>query len=212
MACINGSDLNSYICKDNKIGEGKEVEVYQYQDKVIKLFKKERKTTISRISDEGLLRLTHLKLHAFNTPIDIIYENGSIVGYTEKYLEEKEIDFNRIDFDLIKEDLFTLSENGFGIEDLFYNYIFTDTQLYFIDLTCYHYINTNVAFLKKQLFHKNIEIMNTFLIGLLLFHAFKKGAKCEYTKIFLANQYRMEHCEGQFYGDWIKEEKHKKTI
>lgn len=204
MANINYNEISNFILDNNKIGSGKEVNVYLYGDKVIKLFYNERKTSIKRISDLGLIKLSELDLKCFNTPIDIIYDNGSIVGYTERYLEEKEIDFNKINYDLIKEDLYTLSNNGFCIEDLFYNYIFTDDKLVFNDLTCYSYLKTDVEFLKSQNLKKNILVMNNFLIGLIEFDAFRKGAVYEYTKIYLANEYRINNCGDMFYGDFIK--------
>lgn len=57
MACIQYEDILPYISSDNQLGEGKESKVYSYQEKVIKLFKEERQTSIPRINDEGLLRL-----------------------------------------------------------------------------------------------------------------------------------------------------------
>ena len=136
MSKINYNEISKYTCDSNKIDEGKEVSVYYYGDKVIKIFHQNRKTSIKRISDEVLIKLSNLSLNCFNTPIDIIYEEDRIVGYTEKYLEESEINFDLINFDLIKEDIYTLSEHGFGIEDLFYNYVFTVDKFYFNDLTC----------------------------------------------------------------------------
>lgn len=203
---IQYSEISNYIKDDNKLGEGKEASVYYYLDKVIKIFHTDRKTSIKRISDTGLMKLTELPLLCFNTPIDLIYDKDTIVGYTEKYLEEKENNFDNIDYDSIKQDLYTLSENGFCIEDLFYNYIFTEDKLYFTDLTCYSYIKTDVEFLKIQNLKRNITTMNNFLIGLTLFDAFQKGMSNEYTKIYLANEYRLENCSDMFYGDFIKKE------
>lgn len=209
MASINYEEISRYIVDGNKLGEGKEATVYYYHDKVIKIFHKERKTSIPRISEEGLLKLTELTFHCFNKPIDIIYHHGTIVGYTEKFLEEKEINFDCINFDLIKQDLKTLSDNGFMMDDLFYNYIFTSENLYFSDLTCYRYVNTTEPFLKNHFLKKNLEMMNTFLIGLIEFDAFRKGEKAEYTKIYLANQYRLENCNDIFYGDFIQKSDNK---
>ncbi len=205
MAKLNYDHLLQYINEANKIGTGKEVDVYQYQDKVIKLFHNERKTPIPRISDEGLIMLTKLELFCFNQPIDIIYQEDKIVGYTEMFLEEKEINVELIDFSDIKHDLITLSENGFCIEDLFYNYIFTDQKFVFNDLTSYHYLKTDIPFLKIQNLRKNTIIMNNFLIGFLLFDAFRKGMPNEYTKMYLANEYRKKHCGDTFYGDVIQQ-------
>lgn len=146
MATINYNEISKYIYDDNMLGEGKEVMVYRYNDKVIKIFHNDRKTPIPRISDEGLIKLTEISLNCFNTPIDIVTMDNKIIGYTEKYLEEKEANFDNINFDLIKEDINILSENGFSIEDLFYNYIFTEDRLMFTDLTCYSYLKTDVEF------------------------------------------------------------------
>ena len=203
---IQYSEISNYIKDDNKLGEGKEVTVYYYLDKVIKIFHTDRKTPIKRISDTGLIKLTELPLICFNIPIDLIYDGNTLVGYTEKYLEEKENNFDKIDYNSIKQDLYTLSENGFCIEDLFYNYIFTEDKLYFTDLTCYSYIKTDVEFLKTQNLKRNTTVMNNFLIGLTLFDAFQKGMSNEYTKIYLANEYRLENCSDMFYGDFIKKE------
>lgn len=202
---INYSEIKEYVCDSNKLSEGKEVNVYYFGDKVVKIFHNDRKTIIKRISDEGLIRLRELPLQCFNKPIDIIYEDGRIAGYTEKYLKEKDISFDKINFDLIKQDLSVLSDNGFCIEDLFYNYIFTEEGLMFNDMTCYSYLKTDVPFLKQQNLKKNIMIMNNFLIGLLEFEAFRKGSSNEYTKMYLANEYRINNCGDSFYGDIIKE-------
>ena len=51
--------------------------------------------------------------------------------------------------------------------------------------------------------------MNNFLIGLLLFDAFDKNSQGEYTKIYLANSYRLANCRDIFYGDLIEKEDHK---
>ena len=209
MTKINYNDIDQYINENNLVGFGKEVTVYKFGEKVIKIFHEERKTSIKRISDDGLEKLTEISLNCFLLPIDIIYNNEKIVGYTEKFVEEKEMNFDNIDFYLIKEDIITLSNNGFSIEDLFYNYIFTSDNLYFNDLTSYSYLKTDVDFLKKQILNKNIIIMNNFLIGLLLFDAFRKGQNSEYTKIYLANEYRLENCSNMFYGDLLKEKKFK---
>ena len=209
MKKIDYSLITYFINPENILSSGKEVSVYYYGEKVIKIFHKDRKTPIKRISDEGLITLSQLSLNCFNTPVDVIMENDKIVGYTENYLLEEEFKPDSISFLDIKEDLITLSDNGFCIEDLFYNYIFSSGKLWFTDLTCYQYIPTNVDFLKQRFLQKNIDTMNTFLIGLLLFDAFKKGEKAEYTKIYKANEYRNQFCGNSFYGDSIEQRKTK---
>ncbi|MBE6147258.1 MAG: hypothetical protein E7168_02865 [Firmicutes bacterium] len=204
MKQILKKDVEIYISDDNKLGSGKEVSVYAFQDKVIKIFHQERKTAIQRISDDGLKKLSSLNLKCFNVPLDLIVEDNKIVGYTEKFLLPEIINKYNIPLDDLKDDIYILSENGFQIEDLFYNYIFSNNRFYFTDLTCYKYIPTNVDFLKRKFFIKNLEIVNNFLIGFLMFDAFLPGAKSEYTKIYMANEYRRENCPDSYFGDFIK--------
>ncbi|MDE5586790.1 MAG: hypothetical protein K2I72_00270, partial [Bacilli bacterium] len=175
--------------------------VYSFGEQVIKIFHSERKTTIPRISDEGLILLSELNLKCFNTPISMIMDGDRIVGYTELFLENQELNPDHIDFQSIMEDLVILSNAGFQIEDLFYNYMDSHGKVYFTDLTCYKYIPTQVEFLRKKFLQQNMTVMNNFLIGLLLFNAFKKGEKSEYTKIYLANEYRLKHCPDSYFGD-----------
>lgn len=204
MSNLQYSDLINYLSKDNIIGEGKEVNVYNYNDKVIKIFHKERKSQIERISDEGLKKLSSLNLKYFNRPIDIIYDGNNIVGYTEQKLIEEELNLDNIDFEGIKNDVITLSNSGFTIQDLYYNSIFSNNDLYFTDLTSYKYINTNEPFLKNFILKNNIKEINIFLIGLIHFDAFKTKGTNEYTKIYLANEYRLNNVKDDFYGDTIE--------
>ena len=92
---------------------------------------------------------------------------------------------------------------------MFYNYYFTIDGLVFNDLTSYGYIKTSKDYLKQYFLKNNIIIMNNFLIGLLLFDAFDKNSQNEYTKIYLANSYRLANCRDMFYGDLIEKEDHK---
>lgn len=201
MKKICYEEIKDFIQDQYKIGAGKEVNVYPFFEKVIKIFHSERKTTLDPISEDGLIQLANLTLKCFNTPIDLVMDGDRIVGYTEVFLEEQEFDPSHIDFQAIKEDLVTLSNAGFRIVDLFYNYIDSNGRVYFTDLTCYQYVPVKVDFLRKQFLEQNLVIMNNFLIGLLLFGAFKKGEQVEYTKAYLANEYRLEHCPNSYFGD-----------
>lgn len=204
MTNIQYNNLINYISNDNIIGSGREVTVYNYNDKVIKIFHSERKSQIERISDDGLKKLSTLDLTYFNKPMDIIYKDDEIVGYTERKLIEEELNLDNIDFDGIKNDVITLSENGFTIQDLYYNSIFSDNNLYFTDLTSYKYIDTKEPFLKNFILKSNIKEINIFLIGLIHFDAFKIKGTNEYTKIYLANEYRLNNIKDEFYGDTVE--------
>ncbi len=207
MAILEYDTIKMFCDPTNRLGNGKEVEVYRYQDKVIKLFHRERKTTLPRISDQGLITLSELTLNCFLTPKDVIVQDKEIVGYTEEFVEEKDIQTENIPYQEIKADIETLSEQGFILEDIFYNYLFTADTMVFNDLTCCRYMPTDNSFLKERFLKKNMETINIFLIGLTKFDAFHKGEKSEYTKIFLANDYRIKHCPDCFYGDILEQEK-----
>lgn len=204
---MNFEAISSYITEANVIGRGKEVTVYRYNGKVIKIFHLKRLSDFKRISNEGLIKLTELNLNVFNKPLDLIYENQQIVGYTERYLEEEEVNVGVIDYEKIKEDLLCLSNHGFYLNDIFYNYIFSGGGVYFTDLTSYQYINTEVDFLKKHIYKKNLELMNQFLVGLVVFDAFRKGCGYEFSKMYLASAYCHEHCKEIYYGDYLEKER-----
>lgn len=202
MNKINYENIEQYIREDNILGAGKEVTAYNYEDKVIKLFSNNRTSPYKIISINGIEKLSTLPLKYFNKPQDLIIKDGMVIGYTENKLLESELDRDSIDYKGIKEDIILLSDNGFKIQDLYYNYIIHDNHFYFIDLTSYLYIPTEVDFLKKNFYNHNIKEMNIFLIGYLLFNAFQdKSNGYEFTKIYKANEYLIQNCGDNFYGD-----------
>ncbi len=138
-----------YIDNETLVSQGKEGKIYRVFDYAIKIFHKERKSTLPRISDEGLKKLITLPLNCFNNPIDIITDNGSIIGTIESYLDEEELTKENIAISLddLKKDIKTLSDNGFTIEDLYYNYTCSNGKLMFFDMTSYQYINTRAPFM-----------------------------------------------------------------
>lgn len=211
MKKINYEDIKDKINKENYISEGKQVKCYDFGDKVIKIFHDEIKSQLPMIKIEGLEKISNLQLKHFNKPLDFIYDDNKLIGYTEKKLEINDFDIN-IDInyfinvlDEIKEDVIVLSNNGFQIEDLFYNYSFSKGNLVFFDLISYKYINVKNDYLKDFILKKNIYIINVFLCGLIYFSAFTKGMKSEYTKIYKANMYVREHIKEKFFSDYFKE-------
>lgn len=202
MNKINYENIEQYIREDNILGAGKEVTAYNYEDKVIKLFSNNRTSPYKIISINGIEKLSTLPLKYFNKPQDLIIKDGMVIGYTENKLLESELDRDSIDYKGIKEDIILLSDNGFKIQDLYYNYIIHDNHFYFIDLTSYMYVPTEEEFLKKNFYNNNIKEMNIFLIGYLLFNAFQdKSNGYEFTKIYKANEYLIQNCGDNFYGD-----------
>ena len=205
---MNKLDIKN-IKLDKKIGEGKESTCYDYGDKVIKIFKENRTSPFKRISDEGLIKLSTLDLKHFNKPIDIIYDNEKIIGYTEEKLKIEDV--NNLSLEVleeIKEDIITLSYNGFKLEDIFYNYT-SDSNFKFFDLTSFSYVNSSKKELLDFYYQKNIMTVNTFLVGLLSFEAYKHGSSIEITKAFKANEFINNNLNDEYYGDYLKEHLHK---
>ena len=205
---MNKLDIKN-IKLDKKIGEGKESICYDYGDKVIKIFKENRTSPFKRISDEGLIKLSTLDLKHFNKPIDIIYDNEKIMGYTEEKLKIEDV--NNLSLEVleeIKEDIITLSYNGFKLEDIFYNYT-SDSNFKFFYLTSFSYVNSSKKELLDFYYQKNIMTVNTFLVGLLSFEAYKHGSSIEITKTFKANEFINNNLNDGYYGDYLKEHLHK---
>ena len=198
MNRIKLGDIEKYIDDSFKLTTGTEVSIYKYIDnKVLKIFNDESKAALCRLNEEGIIRLNELDLKTFNKPDDIVLDGLNIRGYTQKYLEETELDKNKIDFIAIKDDIKLLSENGFRFENIYYNYIPTDDGLYFADLTCLSYSKVVNSKLKDMYFKKNTETINKFLIGLLEFNRYRKD---ELTKL---NQYCIDNHIDGFYGDYL---------
>lgn len=189
---------------DKKIGEGKESTCYDYGDKVIKIFKENRTSPFKRISDEGLIKLSTLDLKHFNKPIDIIYDNENVIGYTEEKLKIEDV--NNINLEVleeIKEDIITLSYSGFKIEDIFYNYTTSD-NFKFYDLTSYGYINSTKKELHDMYYKKNMMTINTFLVGFLMYDAYRHDSKYEIKKTYKATEFINENLGNEYYGDYLK--------
>ena len=206
---IEYSNIDKYLTKNNFLDEGEEVSVYRLNDKVIKIFHLERLSSIEKISCEGLEKLITLNLKCFNNPQELICEDGEIVGYTEEYIEEDSFSPNSLlnSLDDIYNDITLLSRNGFVIQDLYYNYVSNEKKFKFIDMTSYKYYKTNNEFLLNKILRDNINTVNIFIIGILYFDAFRKGAKNERTKILEAVMFNEEKCKDVFCGDYIRKSK-----
>lgn len=206
------SNIKDKLNDRTYIAEGKEAKCYDAYGKVIKIFHKERKSGLEMMSQEGLKKLSTLKLKHFNVPIDFVYDDeGNIIGYVEEKLEFEEANFNKYDINYtlnmlneIKDDIRLLSDNGYQIDDLFYNYSFSlEGGLKFFDLTSYKYVDVKNDYLRDFYYKKNVGVFNTFFIGLVLFDAFKYGSDNEYTKIYKANEYINNNIKDEFIGDYL---------
>ena len=190
---------------DKIISEGKESICYDYGDKVVKIFKEKRTSPFKRISDEGLIKLSTLDLKHFNKPIDIIYDNEKITGYTENKLviSDKNQDIDENVLLEIKKDIITLSYSGFKIEDIFYNYTTSD-NFKFYDLTSFDYIKSTKKELYDMYYKKNIMTINTFLVGFLMYDAYRHDSKYEIKKTYKATEFINENLGNEYYGDYLK--------
>lgn len=210
MKEINLNEISNLITSENYYDEGKEVKCYLNGDEIIKIFHSDRKSGLPMISKDGFEKFMDLPLKHFNKPTAIIYDNDKIVGYKEKKLDFENFDINKLDINYfiemlseIKEDIRILSDNGFQLEDLFYNYTFSSGNIIFYDFTSYKYVNAKNDHLKKYYYDKNIRLMNVFFVGLTLFDAFKIGEKNEYTKIYKANEYIDKYVKSEYFGDYL---------
>ena len=211
-------DIKNKINKNNYINAGKEVEVYKVNDNVIKIFHKDRKSGLEFISEDGLKKLTKLKLNCFNNPKELIYDNDKIVGYTEDYIEDNylNIELLKNNLDLLYEDILTLSQNGFIINDLQYNYLSNNNTFKFIDMTSYNYINVDniksevgKEFMLDKILKDNINTVNIVLIGLIDLGAYRKNREYELTKTNKAVMFNMENCKDIYYGEYLKKQNSK---
>lgn len=194
-------EVKGFINDNNLLGQGSEVSVYNYDDQVIKIFHQERKTAIERMSDEGLVKLLTLNLRTFNTPIEMIYDNGKIVGYTEKKLNDEELNLDTIDYESLHDDIITLSNNGYRLQDFYYNYMVSDGNFYFTDLTCFKYQDVKVDFLREKFYKENIKEINRFLVGLHKFNCYRKGEETSITRTYLINEYINNNHIIDYYGN-----------
>ena len=204
---------------DSIIGSGKEITAYKNSNQVIKIFHKDRLSGLNLINFDGLKRLTTLNLNCFNNPKELIYKDNELVGYTEEYIEDTEINIEALkkNLDLLHEDIITLSNNGLIIGDIQYNYLSNNNTFKFTDMTSYSYINvdkiksdTGKKFMLEKIYKDNINTINIFLIGLLEYGAYKKGEHYELTKTNKAVMFNNEYCQDIFYGDYLKQRNHKK--
>lgn len=201
---MNKLDIKN-IKLDKIIGEGKESICYDYGDKVVKIFNEKRTSPFKRISDEVLIKLSTLDLKHFNKPIDIIYDNEKIMGYTENKLviSDKNQDIDENVLLEIKKDIITLSYSGFKIEDIFYNYTTSD-NFKFYDLSSFDYINSTKKELHDMYYKKNIMTINTFLVGFLMYDAYRHNSKYEIKKTYKATEFINENLGNEYYGDYLK--------
>ena len=89
------------------------------------------------------------------------------------------------------------------IEDIFYNYTTSD-NFKFYDLTSFVYINSTKKELHDMYYKKNMMTINTFLVGFLMYDAYRYGSKYEIKKTYKATEFISENLGNEYYGDYLK--------
>lgn len=216
MNINNYEQIKNYLNDDTYLKSGKEVHAYKLNDEVIKIFHTDDNGIYERLSDEKLRFLATLKLKAFNQITGFITnDDGNIIGYKEKYLEDEEFNLENLYFsdeinklinclDDICDDIHTLSSAGFVIRDLNYNYFYKNGKITFTDMTSYTQYNTDVNYLKHKIYKDNLKTVNLFLIAFIIYNGYKKGDHNEYKLAYKSLQYHDSYCKNKFFGDVFK--------
>ena len=152
---------------DLYIDEGSEVEVYRYNDEVLKIYKPY--CIKNRLDEDTIDRLIGIDTKRIIMPNDIIRDdNSQLIGYTMPYIESYGLDeFKRMkirylidELDIIKEDLKLLSKNHIDIEDMNIGNILVGNGIYFIDPGSYNISN----YRENILYSLNKETINSFIL------------------------------------------------
>ena len=158
------------------LGEGNEGTVYIWKDKAIKIYKPYCST--DRLSEEEALFLSKIPTKRILLPIDIVYdENHNFIGYTTKFIQNrnreiiKSLSLSTIkkELEIIKEDIFLLSNRGVSLEDFYYDNFALDDGFYMIDPGTYRIVDYD----KRKVYLENIKLYNEFFLKDILFRLVK---------------------------------------
>ncbi len=158
------------------LGEGNEGTVYIWKDKAIKIYKPYCRT--DRLSEEEALFLSKIPTKRILLPIDIVYdENNNFIGYTTKFIQNrnreiiKSLSLSTIkkELEIIKEDIFLLSNRGVSLEDFYYDNFALDDGFYMIDPGTYIIVDYD----KRKVYLENIKLYNEFFLKDILFRLVK---------------------------------------
>lgn len=138
----------------NRLDKGQEGSVYQFQDKAIKIYKM-RKDKIKRfpqyVNYEKTMKMSNLKLHRFNKPLDAVFNknnhfcghtmdlilgNGNIIDMSwETFLEE---------LALLEMDIKQLTRVFFRIKDVHQDNIKINNQINILDCNSYELLDKTI--------------------------------------------------------------------
>ena len=158
------------------LGEGEEGIAYIQGDKVLKIYKPY--CSIKRLSEEDVTYLSKIPTKRILLPIDIIYdENHNFIGYTTKFILNhqreiiKQLHISRIkgELELVKEDIFMLSEKSVSLEDFKLDNFALDDGFYMIDPGTYRIVDYD----KRKVYLENIKLYSEFFLREVLFTVIK---------------------------------------
>ena len=154
------------------LGEGKEGTTYIWNDKVLKIYKPY--SSISRLNEKEAIYLSKIPTKRILLPIDLIYdENHNFIGYTTKFIRNynrstiKRLAISKIkeELEIIKEDIFLLSEKNISLEDFKLDNFAYDGKFYMIDPGTYKIVDYD----KKKVYLENIKLYSDFFLREVLF-------------------------------------------
>lgn len=161
---------NPYNMKrDKSLGDGYEVDAYQIKDKAVKFFLRYPKKKII-ITKESVEKMKKIKTKRILLPADALLDKKhNIRGYQMDYIENLGIDsyFDlekdklKEEYDLLREDIETLSNNKILLGDLNHENTVYHNGLYLIDPGGYH-IDSSID--ENQTYGINIDLFDEYLI------------------------------------------------
>lgn len=162
------------------LGEGNEGTCYIWKDKALKIYKPFCST--DRLTEEEAAYLSNIKTNRILLPIDLVYdENHKFIGYTTKFIQNRHRDTIkqlsiadiRKELEIIKEDIFTLSDNNVSLEDFRYDNFAYDDGFYMIDPGTYKIVDYD----KRLVYLENIKVYNEFFLKDIIFRLVKLTKK-----------------------------------
>lgn len=218
MGIISGEQLNKL--KTNMVplhnGEGREGEVFRYQNLAVKFFK----YPVYKHQEDGYDFLIGLKANRFVLIKDKIYENSTMTGFTMDYVADKKEQLSNVnmsslmsDLHLLKEDLLMFRENKVYLTDIHIRNIMFDGNLYIIDTNSYMPLSVYTELedktltddqMKNIIYQENLQMVNEGLLEFLsvrlnslYFNAREKSNFYDLMQKLVSNNY---------IGDFLKED------
>jgi len=146
------------------------------------------------------------KLKSFNLPLSYITVNDKIVGTKENNINSHDFDITDINtsklfnnLNQIKEDIMLLSSNNLLLKNI--SFIYNEDKIIFTNIL------ENIEFSNYDydtLYNKNIEIINKFLIGLIIYNVYKENKHISEEEKNKINKYNNTYCQDKYFGDVLK--------